>query len=328
MLDFRSTLLILGACLFTSILARDISTVPLPECGIDCYQAACNTTTDTTCLCSDAGIQNVEGCLTSSCAALSDYFVATRLLYNECDLPRPVWTIDPDYTTTAIVAFVFQTLFFALRVSTKLLRLGTWGWDDGACAVAYVFCITQFVLCVLIGQLGEFNNYWTLDFDNLPPAWKFDFARGILYAFTLAASKTAILCFYQRCFGMTSRIRYILWATHVYNVLLALSYMIQALLISKPVRCNWELDLEQDCTYKDVWFGSGGYSACNAVLDIVLVLIPAFMVSRLKMSTGKKAGVIAVFATGFLTCLSPETDEYELINVTAGNKSNDQTSMK
>lgn len=49
--------------------------------------------------------------------------------------------MDPEYTTTALIAFVVQTLFYALRLSTKFLRLGTWGWDDGACAVAYVSVI-------------------------------------------------------------------------------------------------------------------------------------------------------------------------------------------
>lgn len=69
--------------------------------------------------------------------------MSTRVLYYDCDLPKPIWAVDPEYTTTAVIAFVIQTLFYAMRLATKLLRLGTWGWDDGACAVAYVCTIDR-----------------------------------------------------------------------------------------------------------------------------------------------------------------------------------------
>lgn len=69
----------------------------------------------------------------------ADFKLASiRILYEDCDVPRPIWTRDPDFTTTAIVAFVVQTGFYSLRIAAKFLRLGTWGWDDGSCAVAYV----------------------------------------------------------------------------------------------------------------------------------------------------------------------------------------------
>lgn len=60
------------------------------------------------------------------------------MLYNDCNAPRPPWTIDPEYITTAVITFVIQTIAYGMRVTSRIMRLGTWGWDDHACAFAYV----------------------------------------------------------------------------------------------------------------------------------------------------------------------------------------------
>lgn len=61
-----------------------------------------------------------------------------RELYYKCDLPRPILTVDPEYTLTAIVLFVIQTLVFMPRIVTLSFGLGQWYKDDISCVVAYV----------------------------------------------------------------------------------------------------------------------------------------------------------------------------------------------
>lgn len=61
-----------------------------------------------------------------------------RKLNYDCDVPRPVWTVDPAYISTAIIVFAIQTLFFALRIAARFMKMGTWGLDDTTCCVAYV----------------------------------------------------------------------------------------------------------------------------------------------------------------------------------------------
>lgn len=61
-----------------------------------------------------------------------------RELYYKCDLPRPISTVDPEYTLTAIVLFVVQTLVFMPRIVTLSFGLGQWYKDDTSCVVAYV----------------------------------------------------------------------------------------------------------------------------------------------------------------------------------------------
>lgn len=61
-----------------------------------------------------------------------------RLLDRDCNVPRQLYSIDPDYLGTGIATFVVQTIFFVLRLSARVLGVGRWGWDDHICIVAYV----------------------------------------------------------------------------------------------------------------------------------------------------------------------------------------------
>lgn len=82
-----------------------------------------------------------------------------RKLNYDCDVAQPVWTIDPAYVAAAIIVFVIQTFFFGLRITARLLKLGTWGLDDTTCVAAYVSCIQRchagLVLMKFAGHIGH-----------------------------------------------------------------------------------------------------------------------------------------------------------------------------
>lgn len=149
------------------------------------------------------------------------------------------------------------------------------------------------------GFYGDYINYWTLDFWKLPPFLKLDFARAELYAIGLGVSKMSIIFLYQRIFE-GPRLRWVLIGTQIFNALLMLSYFLAAFFVAKPFECMFVVNLASNCTYYDVWDGTGAYSAVNAVFDVWLVAIPACVVWSLQMKTERKLNVIAVFATGVL----------------------------
>lgn len=61
-----------------------------------------------------------------------------RLLDEDCGLPRRIDTVDPDYLGTGVGTFLVQTLFFGLRIVSRCMGVGKWGWDDHVCILAYV----------------------------------------------------------------------------------------------------------------------------------------------------------------------------------------------
>lgn len=110
----------------------------------------------------------------------------------------------------------------------------------------------------------------------------------------------SIIFLYQRIFE-GPRLRWVLLGTQTFNAALTLSYFLTAFWVAQPFSCTFEINLvATNCTYNDVWDGTGAFSAVNAAFDVWLVGIPAVVVWRLQMKTERKLNVIAVFATGIL----------------------------
>lgn len=146
---------------------------------------------------------------------------------------------------------------------------------------------------------GYYSNYWTLDFENLSPFLKNDFARVELYAICLGVCKSSIIFLYQRLFE-GPRPRWVSQTTQVFNAALALSYFVADFFDAWPLSCDFVVDVPAGCVFSDVWDGSGAFPAVNAAFDIWLVAISPFVVWRLQMRTGRKINVIAVFSAGIL----------------------------
>ncbi|KAH8768241.1 hypothetical protein F5883DRAFT_554237 [Diaporthe sp. PMI_573] len=281
---------------------RDITTWTTSICGTFCYESICNSTEHGECAC-DTHLHDLEICMFDECLVATEYHMNWRQLYYKCELPRPISTVDPEYKVTAVILFVVQTLFFIPRITTRLFGLGQWYKDDATCVAAYVLLIAQFVVCILQGVIGCYVHFWDLDFEKLPRFYKVNFARAQLYAITLAVTKMSIIFFYQRIFD-GPHIRRVLWGTHLFNISLAIAYVIAQCFVSQPLYCEWTFDQGKECTYHDAFDGSGAYSALNAALDLWLVTLAAFLVWKLQMKAAKRLSVIAVFATGFLTFCS------------------------
>lgn len=158
-------------------------------------------------------------------------------------------------------------------------------------------CLTA--LLVTVVYYAPQSQYWYLDFWKQPYGWKLQFASWEIFPFALALCKASILAFYNRIFE-GQWIRRLLMGSQVFNVLLALSFFLTKFFVDWPLRCAFELLPESQCTHNDVWDGSGAFSAVNAVFDVWMIAVPAFMVSRLNMSTAKKFKIVAFFATGIL----------------------------
>lgn len=151
-----------------------------------------------------------------------------------------------------------------------------------------------------MGHYGYYSHYWDLDWWKAPIWLRLNVARSLLYAIILGICKASIIFLYQRIFDTTKTLRWIFWGTHVFNILLALSYFFAAIFVWRPFKCHFMVNLDESCVKNDVWDGSGANAAVNAALDIWLIIIPAVAIWKLQMKISKKLSLIAVFATGFL----------------------------
>lgn len=66
----------------------------------------------------------------------------------------------------------------------------------------------------------------------------------------------------------------------------------------KPVKAGWDFFLPGDCvSLQEITVATG---ALNIVTDVLLVVAPILLVSRLQLNGARMWGVVFVFATGFL----------------------------
>lgn len=81
-----------------------------------------------------------------SVGCLSEFVSRKEKLTGELVTKNQTWADchftyhDEGATATWVPAFLFGTvtIFFAMRLLTKWLRMGTWGWDDWTISFAYV----------------------------------------------------------------------------------------------------------------------------------------------------------------------------------------------
>lgn len=93
--------------------------------------------------------------------------------------------VDPDYLGTGVGTFLVQTLFFGLRIVSRCMGVGKWGWDDHVCILAYVspfpppFLFPPSLSLALPSSLDKFSfKCMYVDWRTPPPAMVFTFADG------------------------------------------------------------------------------------------------------------------------------------------------------
>lgn len=117
----------------------------------------------------------------------------------------------------------------------------------------------------------------------------------------------SICFFYMRLFP-DQVVRRFLWATQVFNVLLISSFVIVDFLQCKPLSWFWNrLDQNTTETGKciDINTLSWVHGGINIALDVWVLALPATQILSLQMALGRKIHVLAMFALGALSVLTP-----------------------
>jgi hypothetical protein len=75
------------------------------------------------------------------------------------------------------------------------------------------------------------------------------------------------------------------------------SVLLETFLICKPVRYNWDKTIQGTCDPRaqETYLAAG---IINLIVDVFIVAMPMPMLFRLRMPTGKKVGIIAMFSLG------------------------------
>ncbi|KAF4813504.1 Satratoxin biosynthesis SC1 cluster protein 4 [Colletotrichum tropicale] len=281
----------------------------VPDCALPCVFEPLDYTpcefTNSTCLCGDMNYNKaVIHCVRIQCS-VQQALITKNQTWSDCNFTYH----DEGATATWVPAFLFGTVtvFFAMRILTKVIGLGTWGWDDWTISFSYLMMIAFLVATTLAKKEGIGRDIWTLNVGQITNFIRGFFAFEIVYSVTLASIKASVLFLYLRIFGaITETFRQILWGTQIFNVAVCITFIIVNLNQCKPLSYFWYgWDGRHPGYCIDLTAMALSHAALNIALDVWMLVLPATQIYRLNLQKRQKAGIMSMFGVGiFITIVS------------------------
>lgn len=232
---------------------------------------------------------------------------------------------DRTIIALTVVLFSLQTIFFALRMLCRAVRIAPWGKDDTTIVIAFVSCnqpihpihfivfvpadqsfIVQISTLGFLGasivekENGIGRDIWTLTPQKITDFLKVFFVFEMIYTFTLGMVKISICFLYLRIFPGRNFCR-IIYATQVFNVAVIITFAVANGLQCHPISHFWE-SWQGEKPGHCINFNAiaWGHAIVNIALDIWMLILPATQVWHLNVSWKKRAGILAMFGFGIL----------------------------
>lgn len=110
------------------------------------------------------------------------------------------------------------------------------------------------------------------------------------------AVKFSILHLYLTIF-QDERFRRVCYGIMVVSLCYFLSVLLETFLICKPIQYNWDKTIHGTCDSRaqETYLAAG---IVNLIIDVFIVAMPMPMLFQLRIPTGKKIGLIAMFGLG------------------------------
>ena len=119
----------------------------------------------------------------------------------------------------------------------------------------------------------------------------------LFYAFSLFASKIAILGMYWRLFSKSS-IRLPIQILAAVSLIWVIIRTFMTIFHCVPPQAFWDTtvkDARCDIDNSKFFFGT---TLTHLIIDVAILVLPAIQVKQLKLRTGQKLGVVALFMFG------------------------------
>ncbi|KAF7944254.1 hypothetical protein EAE96_010656 [Botrytis aclada] len=201
-----------------------------------------------------------------------------------------------------IVAFspALALIAVCLRVWSRV-SLGQFGLDDSLIVLSMILSIAetyvqwQYIIFNFVGL-----HIWDVPVGHdTIPGLKYNYAVQVLYNPILAVVKTSILIFLLRLTGQKIEFKRTIWALLIINNALMVAIFIVVIFQCTPISYNWQVDIPGGyCIEQGVFYSATAVIAL--VTDILVLIVPFWMVIGLKMPRKTKIAVVTVFFLGFL----------------------------
>ncbi|KAF2014148.1 hypothetical protein BU24DRAFT_423184 [Aaosphaeria arxii CBS 175.79] len=191
---------------------------------------------------------------------------------------------------TAILTFIYTSITFLTRCYIKFHMFGI---DDWAMTIAQAFNLVQFVLLIVSLSAGLGKSFDLISTSDYLHTATTLYSNQIIFYLSLGASKLATLLLVQR---LSARDAKRFWATcNVVAAALAAWTLLAVIMVSAGCSPKEILPHVGDHTCTGIIPRYQVVVATDALFDVVLVALVAYLVWQLHMSVQLKVQVVFVF---------------------------------
>lgn len=150
-----------------------------------------------------------------------------------------------------------------------------------------------------MAELGFGNHLWDLHDGALLRILRLLYVAEIIYIIVLAITKASILCMYLRIFRAYPPFQITCYLVLAFVVASSVAITIATIISCEPVGFFWNRD-SAGGTCLDITALAYANSGLAVVQDLIITVLPVFMLWRLNMSRKKKCFIGIMFAVGGL----------------------------
>ncbi|KAJ5725855.1 uncharacterized protein N7483_007212 [Penicillium malachiteum] len=220
-----------------------------------------------------------------------------------------------------IISTIFTglaTLFVALRLWTRFKLVHSPGYDDILIVGSLLSCYAFFAFILVERSHGLGVNIADLSPEVIEDQMRYLWLSVPFYNLSLILSKLSALFLYIRIF----RGRGFLLATYITMACLiaaGLWMVISGFVFCVPINDFWELHRNDQASHclpeGPVWYSN---AAMQIVSDIVIMILPMPVLSKLQLPLKQKAGIMLVFGLGVFVIATSSARLYELSTMVSG----------
>lgn len=217
--------------------------------------------------------------------------------------PNDSNTLYPVILATAILCTILTTAFTAARLIAKRMILA-YELEDYMLMIAWVVSIAFNGCLLAAGLAGLGQHVWILRDSEYVKLAQYAWALELLYTPAIWLAKASLLFQLIRIFApMKSGPVYLACHTLIWgNLAFYISIFFSILFECHPIWEVWNPSYEGHCIDRNMVLVVS--SAVNIVSDLLNLLLPFWATWHLQMAPKRKAGIVAVFATGLLAFVS------------------------
>lgn len=228
--------------------------------------------------------------------------------------PRPNYTHPEERGWEApIVLLVFlgiTTIVYVARMWARLAVSKNAGADDILISISMLplFGLTISVI-LAITKYGFHWHVWDQTAESLVTTREITYAIELSYMFSTTLIKISILCFYRRITGsLTNYFNYWVWGTIIFCAVYGVLFTFLITFTCTPVSgffhvfdIPWRLKNELHC--RDEGAIIVACAAISSVQDLLICLLPIFLVWNLQISRRQRFALCGIFGMGAVTCV-------------------------